>query len=332
MTVYATRLANGADTRDRLRRADAAGFFPAGVGLARQGLRPDGGGVVTVSAGTMTVNVAAFTAWVDGGASDLQGGYLFVSDGSEALAVADGHASLSRTDVVIAEVRDTTHDASGSTDARVRILQGTAGAGVPALPTNAVALRNLTIPAGLSVGTGGLSAGNLSTDRRTYTTGLGGVLTVAGTAERDALAAVEGMIVYRTDVDQLEVRRGAGWVSLMTGNTADVGALVGITPASGWVPGAGTNGVVRRGNMATVYLATTRDGSSGPGAAGAAIATVPVGFRPIPTAPNGYFAGMNGADGTLIPLYITADGAIRPVFARPASTETIGMVSYVIGG
>lgn len=211
MTVYATRLVNGTDTRERLRRADAMHVFPSGPGMARGGFRNDGGGVVTVNAGTMTVDVSPFTAWVDGGVSDAQGGYTFVSDATETLTLTAGHASLERTDVVIAEVRDTNHDGSGSTDARVRILQGTPGSGTPALPTNALALRNITVPAGLSAGTGGLTSGNLSTDRRTYTTGLGGVLTVASQAERDALPAIAGSMVYRSDLDRLETRSTAGW-------------------------------------------------------------------------------------------------------------------------
>lgn len=230
MTVYATRLVNGTDSRERMRRADAMGLFPSGPGMARGGFRNDGGAVVTVSAGTMNVQVSPFTAWVDGGASDAQGGYTFVSDATETLTLSPGHASLARTDVVIAEVRDTTHDGSGSTDARLRILEGTPGAGVPALPTNALALRNINVPAGLSAGTGGLAAGNLGTDRRTYTTGLGGVVPVASQAERDALPLVDGTVVYRADTDTLELLEAGIWQQLAT--QADVDAAVAALPAT----------------------------------------------------------------------------------------------------
>lgn len=246
MTVYATRLVNGTDTRERMRRADAMHMFPAGAGMARGGFRPDGGGVVSVNAGTMTVSVSPFTAWVDGGVSDLQGGYTFVCDATETLTLAAGHATLSRTDVVIAEVRDTTHDGSGSTDARVRILEGTPGAGVPALPTNALALRNITVGAGLSAGTGGLTSGNLSTDRRTYTTGLGGVLTVASQAERDATGAPNGAVVYRSDTDRLQVRRATGWQDLSGG------AWGGFTPT---LSGTGTT----QGNVTFNVRSFTED-------------------------------------------------------------------------
>lgn len=225
MTVYATRLVNGTDSLERMRRTDAFALFPSGAGTARGGFRNDGGGAVTVNAGTMTVDVSPFMAFVDGGVSDAQGGYTVVSDTTETLTVSPGHASLSRTDVVIVEVRDTVHDGSGFTDTRLRILEGTPGAGVPALPTNALALRDITVPAGLSAGTGGLASGNLSADRRVFTTGLGGTMSVASAAERDALPATPGTAVYRSDTDQVEVLRAAGWTAHSTEATAPRGWL-----------------------------------------------------------------------------------------------------------
>lgn len=212
MTAYAIRLANGQDSAERMRRADAMGLWPSGVGMARQGLRPDGGGAVSVVAGSMTVDVQPFTGWVDGGVSDAQGGYSFVSDAVVQLTVSPGHASLLRVDTVVAEVRDNTYDASGFTDARVRIVEGVAGAGAPALPTSCIPLRNINVPAGASAGTGGLASGDLGTDRRTYTTGLGGVLSVTDKTARDALAPQRGWTVFREDVDRLETWDGYAWV------------------------------------------------------------------------------------------------------------------------
>lgn len=278
MTVYATRLENGTDSRERLRRADAMGLFPSGAGMARGGFRNDGGGVVTVNAGTMTVDVSPFTAWVDGGVSDAQGGYTFVSDATETLTVSPGHASLSRTDVVVAEVRDTTHDGSGATDARLRIVEGTPGAGAPALPTNALALRNITVPAGLSAGTGGLASGNLSTDRRTYTTGLGGVLTVASEAERDALPAIVPTVVFRADTDELQARTADGWETLSFVPAEDPWHTVG---------GAGEPTFVNSWGSAGQAVQFRKDSANNlhiRGLAGSGLAavcfTLPTGYRP----------------------------------------------------
>lgn len=211
MTVYALRLQNGTDTADRVRKSHVLDLFPtSGLG-GRSGVRNgDSGGVVTVVAGTMSVQVSPFVAWIDGTTSNAQGGYPFVSDATEALVLADGHATLSRTDVIAATVRDNTHDGSGFTDARLIVVQGTPGAGAPALPASALGLREVTVPAGLSAGTGGLASGNLGTDLRTYLPA--GVVSVASTVERDALAVKPtGGVVYRADTKRLEVYDGTAW-------------------------------------------------------------------------------------------------------------------------
>lgn len=234
MTVYALRLENGTDTAARVRKADALGLAPSGNVSARGGIRPGpDAAVVAVTAGTMQVTVQPFLAFVDGGISDAQGGYPFVSDAVETLTLADGHGTLSRTDVIAAVVRDSAFDSSGALEAAVEVVQGTPGAGVPSLPTNAVALRNVVVPAGASLGTGGLSSGALSTDRRTWLSGLGGVIPVASQTERDTLPEVVPTLVYRTDTDSLEVRRASGWSELGPPSAAgSVFMVLGTTVAS----------------------------------------------------------------------------------------------------
>lgn len=251
MTEYALRLENSTDTRERMRKGDTLNLVPGPVSGARNGLRADGGGVVTAVAGTMTVEVTPFTAWVDGGASDAQGGYPFVLDATKTLTITDGDAALSRTDTVVAEVKDNTHDASGSTTATVRVLPGTPGGGVPTLPTSCVPLRNIIVPAGTSAGTGGLSGSNLSTDRRAYTAGLGGVVPVSGTTERDAMGARKGQPVFRLDTLTLEVFNGTSWdafkkddgmvtrrgtKSLTTDGTSTIGSTVTFAAPYSGVP------------------------------------------------------------------------------------------------
>lgn len=220
MTVYALRLENGTDTAARARMADLLGLAPSGNLSARGGVRPGPtAGVVAVTAGTMQVTVQPFVAFVDGGVSDAQGGYPFVSDSVVTLTLANGHGTLSRTDVIAAVVRDSGFDSSGVLEAAVEVVQGTPGAGVPALPTNCVPLRNVVVPAGASLGSGGLSSGALSTDRRTWLAGLGGVISVASQTERDALPAIPGTVVYRKDTDVLQVLRAAGWTTYAESTT-----------------------------------------------------------------------------------------------------------------
>lgn len=226
MTVYALRLTNGTDTAARVRMGDLLGLAPSGNLGTRSGIRPGPTAAnVAVVAGAMQVTVQPFVAWVDGGVSDTQGGYPFVCDAAVTLTLANGHATLPRTDVIVARVRDDAADGSGFTDATVEVVAGTAGSGAPALPTNCVPIRNVVVPAGASVGTGGLTSGALSTDRRTWLAGLGGVIPVATQAERDALPAVNGLVVYRIDTDTLEHRRAGTWEAV-GGGQGHLGTVV----------------------------------------------------------------------------------------------------------
>lgn len=209
MTGYAIGLQNGTDTAPRVRGGAAALRFPNGAVRARGGLRPDGGGAVTVSAGTMNVNVAPLSGWVDT-ALPGQGGFPFVLDASVALAIDPGDASLVRIDVIAVVVRETAFDSGGVTTAAVEVIKGAPGAGAPALPAASIPLRNISVHAGASTGSGGLTNANLSTDRRQWSVAAGGILPVASATERDALTPVEGMAVYRQDTDKVEVWRSTG--------------------------------------------------------------------------------------------------------------------------
>lgn len=212
MAEYALRLTNGTDTAPRVRRADALGLAHDGPTRTRTGLRPDGGGVTTVVDGTMQVQVTAHSGWINGGATDAQGGYVFVCDALATLTVTDGHASLDRIDTVAAVVYDDAYDGSGQTSADLVVLAGTPGSGVPpALPATALPLRDVLVPAGASAGTGGLAESNLAADRRTYTAAAGGVVPVSGAVERDAMAAEAGQVVYRADTTRLEKYDGTKW-------------------------------------------------------------------------------------------------------------------------
>lgn len=279
MSEYALRLENSTDTAPRVRMGDTLAQQPAGVLQARGGLRNDGGGAVTAVAGTMGVSVAPLMAWVDGGSSLAQGGYPFTLDAAKVLTLADGHASLARVDTIAVVVRDNTFDGGGLTTAAVEVIQGTPGSGAPALPASAVPLRDVNVPAGLSAGTGGLSAGNLSTDRRVYTAAAGGVLRVASQTARDALGAQPGQVVYRVDSDVLQVYNGASWKTY----SADPSAWNTYTPT--WTnmalgTGAANTGryIVRGTKVKVAAEVTLGTGSS---VSGSIIMSIPVPARSL---------------------------------------------------
>lgn len=259
MTVYALRLENGADTAARVRMGDALAM-PAGPTLlsTREGFRPEPGvALPSVVNGTMQVTVAPFLAWLDGGVSAPQGGYPVVSDTTVTLILAAGDPSQSRTDAIAVVVNDDPFDGSGSIDADVLVVQGTPGAGVPALPTNSLLVATATVPAGLSEGTGGLSSGNL-TDKRTYI-GTGGIIPVLSQAERDAMPITVGLAVYRMDTNVLEVYGTGGW------QTIDVTSSGSISPGVVNLPGTPEAGrFVKTAGRAELWFRFNVTGAAGP--------------------------------------------------------------------
>lgn len=246
MPGYALRLNNGVDTAVRVRMGDAMPLLSDGGVGARSGFRNDGGAEVAVVAGTMGITVSPFTCWVDGGTSAAQGGYPFILDAEAGFTLADGHATLSRTDTVAVRIRDDAFDGSGSTDADLIVVQGTPGAGVPALPATALPVRDVIVPATASAGTGGLSSGNLSTDRRIYLPS--GVVRVASAVERDSLVVEAGTVAYRADTDVLQVWNGATWKTYTPDDTTTyaTAAALGLTLNSGFT--AASLKAVRKGN------------------------------------------------------------------------------------
>lgn len=209
MSEYALRLANSQDTAARVRAADALGLTPNGAVRARGGLRPDGGGAVSVLSGQMNVQVTPFSCWVDASPAG-QVGYPFVCDATKTLAIAAGHATLVRVDTVAVVVKENAFDGSGATTATLQIVQGTPGAGAPAMPTSAcIPLRDINVPAGASAGSGGLTSGALGTDRRVYTTALGGTLPCTSTTRPASPYA--GMRIFETDTKREYVYDGTAW-------------------------------------------------------------------------------------------------------------------------
>jgi hypothetical protein len=133
-------------------------------GVAPEGVLSSGGFAVTQRAAgaNLSVDIAASTgegARVQGDAVTLQGLY-YVAPHSAVIneAISTAHATLPRNDLVVLEIKDTTHDASGSNLAQTRVVTGTATAGAaqtdalgvngtPALPASAIPLAVVNVPA-----------------------------------------------------------------------------------------------------------------------------------------------------------------------------------------
>jgi microcystin-dependent protein len=103
---------------------------------------------------TLEVDANVGLARVDGTSVALQGPYIIAPHSAVlALDVTAAHATNPRIDRVILQVRDNTWDGSGSTDARVVILTGTATSGAtldnplnrPALPVSSLHLADILV-------------------------------------------------------------------------------------------------------------------------------------------------------------------------------------------
>jgi microcystin-dependent protein len=99
--------------------------------------------------GLMTVTVAAGAAFINGTVTTEQGMYHVYNESPSTLPLTAAHATLARKDIVVAEIKDNTIDASGLNLWRIRVVTGTAaGSPVqPATPANSLLLALLDVPA-----------------------------------------------------------------------------------------------------------------------------------------------------------------------------------------
>lgn len=213
MTVRIVGQASGTDTAESVRLALSLFQFPGtGVLDRRSGLVPVVGSADLTGVTPMVGRIAPFVAWVDGTSGSNQGGYPIIVDANVDLTFANGEAGNTRIDRVVCQVRDNTYDASGSTDARVRIVQGQAGGAANAVPASSILLWEVTVPAGATVGGGGFTMSTARADKRPWTSGHGGMLPIKDAADLATLTApYAGMQVFRLDAAEPMIYRGGGW-------------------------------------------------------------------------------------------------------------------------
>ncbi|MFM9613919.1 hypothetical protein [Streptomyces niveiscabiei] len=244
MTVRAAWLLPGGaspgQTREDTRLAPVGTYTPASELTTRPGVIPGGSPFAATAAGVMTLQIGTGRAMVQGTAA--QGAYPVAVTSPETLTFPDGHAQFARIDSVVLRVYDGLYDASGQTLAAVEILGGepTATPTPPALPAGSLRLWDVTVPAGTSAGTSGITWGSALADRRQYTTAIGGITPrSAGTSYS---GAYDGQ--YRDTGTGLErwSASAAAWQSYPA-------------PPAGWLPYTATltNTTLGNGNLLTRY-------------------------------------------------------------------------------
>lgn len=170
---------NANDLRLQTTAAMLTGASPSGAtGIAaRPGVRYGTGNPLGVSASSgMSVSVSAGVAFVQGSTSATAGMYTGCLDTTTTLTATTSDPTNPRIDNVIVQFVDNGNNTSTGT---VNIQAGTPAASpvAPTLPANSLLLAQLAVGAGVST----ITSGNI-TDKRVYTAGLGGILTMANTS------------------------------------------------------------------------------------------------------------------------------------------------------
>ncbi|UQA94934.1 hypothetical protein [Streptomyces halobius] len=178
-------------------------FAPAGELTARSGVIPGGNPFALYAAGEMDLTVGVGRAIIQG--TTDQGAYPVAVTAPESVTIAPGDAQFPRVDVVALRVYDDPYDSSGEVKATVEVVEGDPAAAptAPTLTGAALALWEVTVPAGASSGTGGIHWATAVADRREVTVAVGGI------ALGNAPAAYPGQ--WRDYGGILERSNGTDW-------------------------------------------------------------------------------------------------------------------------
>lgn len=187
------------------------GMIGAGVALGcRSGVRQSGSTTdLLVQAQTspnMTVKVNPGIAVIQSAISTTAGAYVWALDTVTNATIAASHATLDRIDLITVRVRDANVDTSGQRDGGIVVITGTAGAGTPALPTDATYFTLASVSVVHSVTS--ITSASI-TDTRTFTAALGG--TIPATSTNRPTGISNGARMWETDTSLFYSRIAAGW-------------------------------------------------------------------------------------------------------------------------
>lgn len=237
MTVKVLALASGVTGLTDHRILNATLVQNAGALQIRMGLMPSPNAATLATVSAMVASVAAFKCVIANSVSSALGPYVLVSDATVNITFADGEASVPRVDRIIARVYDNVNDGSGDTKGDVYYLKGQASGAATALPSNAMLLYEVTVPAGTSAGSGGINFNTATTDRRFYTSAAGGIIPIANGTDMSGISfPYEGMTIYRTDIDLIYCYDGTLFRPRGVASVANSGSLTSINnPVEGSV-------------------------------------------------------------------------------------------------
>lgn len=237
----------------------ALGVMPDGASglMSREGKRLGPGLECSISGDGLSVIVQPGLAVVNHALSS--GGDYQVAIGAartKTLAAKPG-SGLNRRDTVVIDVsdEDVTQKATTLREANIVVLQGTNTSGTPAAP----AAGTMQFEIG-QVNFAGTGTPTIHPTNPRYTCAPGGILPVFSAAERNALAAYDGLVIYRRDTNKHEARVNGAWVPLLG---SDSGWFTYGISGSGWsVSVSGANRMRKVGNRARLQIDMIRSGGN----------------------------------------------------------------------
>lgn len=212
---------------DRMYINTAAAFPDLTQALsARQGFF---GGRVPVFANpsAMNVTMTACAGTIQNTFASASGDYRFVNDATVQVTLAASSPTENRIDIVGFQVKDNIFDSSGLNTVVPAVIQGANSAGTPAAP----ALPSSFIPVVQYTINAGSTSPSSPVSMIVRTTNDGGLLGVASATERALIGAADGMQIYRSDKDWVEIYEGGAGAWRVqsvpiTANLADITAPV----------------------------------------------------------------------------------------------------------
>ncbi|MGC9541607.1 hypothetical protein [Streptomyces sp. UG1] len=176
MTVRAGWLLPAGQTREDTRLVPLGTMAPETAMTSRDGVIAGGDPFAATGVTAMQVQIGTGRAIVQG--TTAQGAYPVAITSPETLTLVEGNAQYARIDSVVLHVSDGLYDTSEQTAVAVEVIQGEPRATptAPTLPAGTLRLWDITVPAGASAGTGGITWASALADRRRYTASYGGII------------------------------------------------------------------------------------------------------------------------------------------------------------
>lgn len=170
---------------------------------------------------SMKLNVSQGSAFVQGTRVAHQGMYHVYNDGAVEVDIRSSHSSMDRMDLISLVVEDSQYTSINPSTARIQVTEGTPASSpvVPLSPPDSIPLATIIVRRGVTaIGRADIQP------QAPRATSLGGIAYARNYVEMaEGLPKIEGLHVYRRDIDRLMRCDGRTWDYINTKPSNDTG-------------------------------------------------------------------------------------------------------------